>query len=247
MKRRKILIECIPDIDVNGIFRALYDLYGEELDWLNDYEYLDLNYFGNISGKKSVAPIIETFLELDETEILDVGRVHRLAHIIYGLYHEKWNHYYALLQAQYNPIENYSMLEQETPNLKHTEKVSDDYEVTDTRKVSTDLTTYTDTATTGSGYGFNSDASVDLNDNSGSQRTNVSGDGNSNIEENTHSQTGSIESTETGNRTLTRSGNIGVTTTQQMMTQELEFWKWTFYDSVFKDVDSVLTIPLYDY
>ena len=46
-------------------------------------------------------------------------------------------------------------------------------------------------------------------------------------------------------RTLTRSGNIGVTTTQQMMQSEIELWQWNFYRSVFKDIDSVLTLKIY--
>ena len=46
-------------------------------------------------------------------------------------------------------------------------------------------------------------------------------------------------------RVLTRKGNIGVTTTQQMMQSEIELWKWNFYRSVFKDIDSVLTLKIY--
>lgn len=46
-------------------------------------------------------------------------------------------------------------------------------------------------------------------------------------------------------RQLTRSGNIGVTTSQQMIQSERELWLWRFFDQVFSDLDSILTIPIY--
>lgn len=45
---------------------------------------------------------------------------------------------------------------------------------------------------------------------------------------------------------LTRHGNIGVTTTQQMLQSEIELWQWDFFNNVvFPDIDRVLTIPTY--
>lgn len=46
-------------------------------------------------------------------------------------------------------------------------------------------------------------------------------------------------------RAMTRRGNIGVTTTQQMITQERELWKWVFFDTVFEDIDREIAIPIY--
>ena len=52
--------------------------------------------------------------------------------------------------------------------------------------------------------------------------------------------------TSTRNYTLRRSGNIGVTTSQQMIQAERDLWLWNFFHSVvFPDVDKVLTIPIY--
>ena len=51
---------------------------------------------------------------------------------------------------------------------------------------------------------------------------------------------------ETGTRTRTRHGNIGVTTNQQMITQEIEMRnKFLFYDILMDDVDSVITLGIY--
>lgn len=46
-------------------------------------------------------------------------------------------------------------------------------------------------------------------------------------------------------RTLTRTGNIGVTTSQQMIQSSRELWEWLIFDVVFKDVDKVLTLEIY--
>lgn len=42
----------------------------------------------------------------------------------------------------------------------------------------------------------------------------------------------------------TRSGNIGVTTTQQMLQQEFELWKWNFFTQVFEDCDKYLCLSV---
>ena len=52
--------------------------------------------------------------------------------------------------------------------------------------------------------------------------------------------------THTRNYTLTRSGNIGVTTSQQMIESERSLWVWNFFRNVvFPDIDRVLTIQVY--
>lgn len=57
--------------------------------------------------------------------------------------------------------------------------------------------------------------------------------------------TGSDTHNGNSTRTLTRSGNIGVTTSAQMISGEIELWKWNFYESVFADVDKILTLGVY--
>lgn len=49
-----------------------------------------------------------------------------------------------------------------------------------------------------------------------------------------------------GDRELTRSGNIGTTTTQQMMESSIQLYhNWLYFENVFNDIDSILTIPIY--
>ena len=46
-------------------------------------------------------------------------------------------------------------------------------------------------------------------------------------------------------RELTRSGNIGVTTSQMMLQSEIELRKWLYYQNVFNDIDTILTLSIY--
>ena len=46
-------------------------------------------------------------------------------------------------------------------------------------------------------------------------------------------------------RNLTRKGNIGVTTSQQMMESEIELRQYNFIEQMFEDIDSLLTLSVY--
>ena len=59
------------------------------------------------------------------------------------------------------------------------------------------------------------------------------------VKDGTHIENGSQD------RTLSRHGNIGVTTSQQMINSEIELWQWDFFSGVFKDIDKILTIHTY--
>lgn len=63
----------------------------------------------------------------------------------------------------------------------------------------------------------------------------------------TDTHTRDLADSHTGNDTheVHRHGNIGVTTSQQMITAERELWQWFFYNVVFKDVDRFLTAKVY--
>jgi hypothetical protein len=43
----------------------------------------------------------------------------------------------------------------------------------------------------------------------------------------------------------TRSGNIGVTTSQQMAQSSIDLWKWNYFYDIFRDIDSIFTITTY--
>ena len=281
-----------------AIFTDLETNHLEAFSWLNDIGgILDAEYLGNHSGNKETSPLIDDFIETNYEEeiqhplVLTSEQRGLLANIVANKFANKWTRLYAIMLAEYNPIENYSMVEEETPDITKqysvsdnysvtneitkainkttTETPSNDYKVTEERKVNTDLSVETDTSTSADVYGFNSVTPVPSNEGSGGSTVTTTGDEDTNkettiktqegymtiteegsaqdnIETNTQSQTGYKQETESGTRTLTRSGNIGVTTSQQMIESEIALWQWNFFDMIFKDVDTVLTSPKYN-
>lgn len=289
------LIDSFPGwATLDGLFSVMEEEYGNTFPWLSHSSALDKEYFGNHSGQKTVAPIIDFFTSHHhDDEPLALYKVERvvLCQMLVNRYRNKWTRLYAVEQAQYEPIENYRMYEKETPDITHkhsvsndyaetdsktlnrditrTESATEDFEITDERKVNVDTTVQTDVDNTNSVYGFNSSAAVKANEldsgttvhttglDTANKETNTrnqtggmeireTANANNNIETNTHTQTGYTEEHEGGKRELERSGNIGVTTSQQMLESEIALWQWTFVEQVFKDVDAVLTIPVYE-
>lgn len=161
----------------------------------------------------------------------------------------------AYFQSEYNPIENYSMEQVETPDITHTKSgTSSETEtpnITETIHTEANSKLQTDGASSGNVYGFGSSASTPLNEGESSQTTQGSKDDNYTDSERkeigTRSFSGSSGETdkETGTRRLTRSGNIGVTTSQQMLQSEIELRKFDFLEEVFKCFDKVICASVY--
>lgn len=112
-------------------------------------------------------------------------------------------------------------------------------------------------------YGFNNEApspqSKNVN-NGGNTQTNDSSQNNTSIgkeiyvaqnaedfsEEESHNF--NDKRNETGNQTrrreVIRKGNIGVTTTQQMILSEIELRKYDLYKQIYRDVINLIAVPL---
>ena len=177
---------------------------------------LDIEYFGNRSGLKESSPLVEKMTSWpDDTQItpVELGRLHQIIIQKFGL---SWQKLYDAITTAYNPLENYNMLEKSTPG------------VTTVRKENTDITVENDA--NGNVYGFNSSTKVPASASDGKSTT--TGDETKNR----------VTETKTGFDQLERSGNIGVTTSQQMLQSEIDIRKQHFFDMVFADVDTILTI-----
>lgn len=225
------LIDAFPDaLTGSGIFDAL-DNYN--VPWKTDISSisLDLEYFGNISGDKTVSPLVR---KLSVNGVLSSNAITKIAQSLYNMHGLRWSKLWNTYQLEYDPIQNYNM----------TEIMSDDDTVTTYGRTHSKTGTEIDDRTrtddnTESIYGFNSSTASDSDE---SDRT-INDD-------NTH--TYNVSDTDTGSDRqshsyeLTRSGNIGVTTSQQMIESERTLWMWRyFYDVVFPDVDKMLTIAIY--
>lgn len=109
-------------------------------------------------------------------------------------------------------------------------------------------------------WGFNSSESVpsDMSDGRATNENTTTGnlseiETGTDTTDRTNTDTYNRSYTETGTDTtsgrsslkLTRTGNIGTNTFQNLLQQERNIWMYDFFEQIFKDVDSVLTIPIY--
>lgn len=235
MRKRPKLTDVFPDwMTGGGIFAALDEL---DVPWAQDdiADSLDLEYFGNISGDKFISPLVDKIMSGDE---LTSSEIASLAAVIFNISGVSWAKEYATRSFEYDPIENYSMTETMT-NDETVIEYGRSVERTDdlTNETTPDLTA----DRSDSIYGFNS---TDALPTGGSTNTTTG--------TNTETQTGTVTTADSGSDThtrnyaLTRSGNIGVTTAQQMITSERDLWKWDFFrDVVFPDLNKVLTLNIY--
>ncbi|MCQ2211517.1 MAG: hypothetical protein MJZ34_14635 [Paludibacteraceae bacterium] len=208
MERMKIKNIFTPS---DGIFRAMTEA-GVYLPWndlLNDTQ-LDLLYLTH-SGEKTLSSIVDF---TSEDAFL---RKIEIALAVYELFKEKWSNLWKVENQNYNPLENYRMVEE--VNVTHGHIV--DYTGTDKN----DGNQHTKI------YGFNS---IDGRDSGDVDASNT--------------ETRNMKDAHSGTDTThtTRSGNIGVTTSQQMAESTYDLYdKWNIWKVVFSDIDSILTIPIY--
>lgn len=202
---------------ITGIFHQIAT--NESFDFINseNVEELDVDYYLSHSGKKYISNLFNNILDRYPNE----DPLIKLSKIIENRYKDKWDRVYnALIETEYKPLENYSMLEVETPDLE-------DHRVT---KIDQEITNETDT----NDYGFNSPDPVPTSHNVNK----LSGSGEDNKTDETINRTGT--------RTLTRSGNIGVTTSQQMLESEIKLRALhNMINIIFDDVDKVLCLSIY--
>lgn len=245
-----------------GIFGALQTF---SVPWADENisAALDMEYHGNLSGEKFISPLVE---KIRSREILTETEKTALATAILAVYGANWGKQWQTRSLEYNPIENYSMVEQmtndetvsaygktrtRTNDLSHSKTGTE----TDTPNITETQTPNLTNATESSVHGFNSTTGVPT----GEQTQKATGT-NTNTQTGTETREYNVTDADTGTQTdndggqdtqtrnykLTRSGNIGVTTSQQMIESERALWVWNFFhDVVFPDIDRVLTLQIY--
>lgn len=136
-----------------------------------------------------------------------------------------WTHYgdnieriRTVLTAQYAPLDNYNMTETRTPNLTETTQTKSNVRTSGSNKV----------------YGFNSATAVPATE---SQADTVTQGADADNQS---------KRTNTGTEKLERSGNIGVTTSQQMALSELSLRaEHEFEEYLFVFLDQIMTCGAY--
>lgn len=192
------------------------------LPWLTeDVAYaLDVDYLETQSGDKLLSDLAYRFAPIPPTTLKRLTFWVRMCKIILAQYYSKWQRMYEIYSYEYTPADNYNMHETVTPDLinKSNSKTKTDYTNTESND----------------NYGFNSANPVPTS----KTTIRTQGDANNN--------TVDTETTQKGSTTTERYGNIGVTTTQQMLQSDIELWKWNFFtDVIYKDIDSIIVDNIY--
>lgn len=170
--------------------------------------------------------------------------VANVVNVVYSTYINNWNKLWQNYVAEYNPIENYSMTENfsEVSNKISNVEYNEDEQKLSNRNTTGTTTSESDTSiftfNNPSVDGVKSDKGInvttpDINNNDSSNNT-------KNFTEN-NTDDNTIE------RELKRSGNIGVTTSAQMIRENIELWKWNYFEQIFNDIDKIMSIGVYDY
>lgn len=228
------LNKVFPDwLTGDGIFHYIQNNTGVPWSDPDISGILDIAYHGD-HGDRLISPLVRKLLNEDNE--LTAANKQKLADVITTLFMAQWQHTYELLTLQYDPLNNYDMSETEIYVGSNENEHKDIGSLTHTG-TATDSTNNT---AEGSLYGFDSENPVNSD-----ESTSTGGNTHTNNLTDTTNMTGTDEGSNTYERNLTRSGNIGVTTSQQMAQSQIDLWKWNFYRSVFKDIDSVLTLRIY--
>ena len=178
-------IDDILSTETSLIFDELVDKTDLN-DFINSDNVVTLNqdYYLSHSNDKYVSPFVEKLYDdgKSATEITSF-----VASIVYNRFGVKWKKIYDALMTEYNPLENYSMEEERTPDLSFEE----------TQNEKSDIKTERETSATNSYKGFNASDPVVVNKTDGEENVETSG---AKLDNEVSKTT-----THTGSETLTRS------------------------------------------
>lgn len=207
------------------------------LDWLQneDKNSLWINYLYNHSGNKEESCLLSNYVFVNDNS-LDI-----LNNIVKNIYLDKWNKLYNVLNSEYNPIENYNRVENTTINNTGNETTNEN--INNSEVLTGGHTNNNTNENTHKVSAFNDENfSNDSNDVNNSTDEFIY---NNETKTNTGTNTSSKNNTGTNETHSTISGNIGVTTTQQMIVSEIELRKYNLVNEFYSDLDNLLTIGIY--
>ncbi len=201
-------------------------------------------------GDRLASPLLLSYFidgELTPAATLHIGNM------IKYKYQEAWKRYAAIYNIEYNPISNYDREREESIIINESTRGENQVNKGGTIK-NEGLNTAGITVTTEenndiSSYGWNGGGAQPTN------KTNTRVTSTPNGEDRA-SNTQTIDTSDTENTSNTRdgttitkektSGNIGVTTTQQMIQSEIDLWSnFNLVDRIYKDIANELTCPVF--
>lgn len=246
MLELKKMNERFPEwVNGGGIFSKIFihqTYYRPE--WLNTPEHakkLDILYHGKHSFDKVESSLSHTLFDVFENDAFLY-----ISDSIVEQFSLNWEKLYTTLHFDYNPIWNVDGTEERetiyTTDDVTTRKIEEDKN--ETRNINVETNVVKD-ETNNSVFAFDSSTP------SPSSKTEHAGEqnettGDTLIATNENNENINDKKSQTTKETLKRSGNIGVTMTQQLIEAERNMWLWNFYEQIFKDIDGVLTSAFWD-
>ena len=191
---------------------------------IDDLVSMDVEYIYNRSGRKSVSTLVKTFLQrINKKSTVEypitIKDFTTISAIIRARYLSKWEKVWATMSYDFDPLAPYTFNQHEKVEKDHT-VMSDENEFIDEGS---------DKSFT---YGYNDNGE----DGSPTERT---------VDESTSLSTTNHTRDNEFERDVTRKGNIGNRTNQELVRQQRDLLMFQFFDVVFDDVDRILTMSIY--
>lgn len=241
-------------IDVYGFFGTIAGYWGRNEytypPWANTpfnevtYDKIDKLFF-TLYGDRPISRYVAEYLKLYPDFETSTQQI--ISDYVLDMFRDKWARLVADYTAEYNPVENYSMVETEVGNesTTGTDTVTDSYtNYKETQKYGHTVTTDTSADV----YGYNSSDAVPSDTGNSTTTFGDAGDAGDEL-----SITGTKANTTvyahgvSKGRELHRSGNIGVKTATEMLESDVSFWNsHNFWNLIVADMASILTIPIYE-
>ena len=165
--------------------------------------------------------------------------------MVYNLNSKKWEYLFKVYQSEYNPIENTDFVETYN-DTTISDKTGNNTTVSNGTATTTGSGTNTGNNTANNNvYGFNSAAAVGDSQTTGNN-TDTTATNSQTISHGDSVDNSHLFGNDVHTSTHKKSGNIGVTSTTELMQGTIDFWqKWSFIDDICKDICNVIALSIY--
>lgn len=252
----------------SGVFHSIFDsgLFVDvftplEVVTEEDFQQMDCDYLLNASGLKSMSVLLKAlydgYVVDDSGELVEIYNGEKVTWdrvisaldkqlingIIYKKFYNKWKNLVATLNVEFDMLSpfNVELKEKNSDDLTSGGGVTRTYNKTDTNQLGTKVTdttkSYKNAFNDNSAQGTPTDTVEDTVNNSGTD---------------TYKETGTVGDDTTYHREIirgreyTRKGNIGNHTNQELINAQREMLKYQIFDTIYSDLDSVLTRSKYN-
>lgn len=241
-----------PNINIfyNNFYKTFSIKFKSFIDTISEHS--DIDFFRQYLYQNKLKTLSSLVTEIiDDTSLqkysdlysLSESSFQQLSSLIEKKYSEKWNKLWDTLNYNYDAIRPYDMTTNETIGEQQSGNTTSNSVIDDTGSDTTTSKVILD-KTEDSLYGFNSLQSTPSNKSENSSENIDSSESKNKSTRNdntTHGRTNHID------RELTRKGNIGNITQQELIKQERDVSQYIIWDTIYDDLNRVLTRSKYIY